>query len=120
MRTRFKHGNLIADLQVKNKLWYGFNLPNGVYYDAEKNTYTAGKTGFYLGVNGSNALPVLHLNTGVANGSRSLYFDGTQLKLENVDLISSADGTFDDLRGDSVSFTRANGLILIFLSLGGK
>ncbi len=53
--------------------------------DPENNSIVGGKTGFYLGVNGSNALPVLHLNTGVANGSRSLYFDGTQLKLENVD-----------------------------------
>jgi hypothetical protein len=105
---KIETGNLIADLQVMNKLWYGFNLPNGVYYDKENNTYTAGKTGFYLGVDGSTpALPVLHLNTGIANGSRSLYFDGTQLKLENVDLISSADGKFDDLSGDSVNFNRA-------------
>jgi hypothetical protein len=54
------------------------------------------------------------LNTGIANGSRSLYFDGTQLKLENVDILSSADGTFDDLKGDSVSFNRANFDFLAF------
>jgi len=105
---KIETGNLIADLQVKNKLWYGFNYPNGVYYDKENNTYTAGKTGFYLGVDGSvPALPVFHLNTGIANGSRSLYFDGTQLKLENIDILSSADGTFDDLKGDSLFFDRA-------------
>jgi len=112
---KIETGNLIADLQVMNKLWYGFNLPNGVYYDKENNTYTAGKTGFYLGVDGSvPALPVFHLNTGIANGSRSLYFDGTQLKLENIDILSSADGTFDDLRGDSVDFSRANFDFLAF------
>ena len=104
---KIETGNLIADLQVMNKLWYGFNFPNGVYYDAENNTYTAGKTGFYLGVDGSNGLPVFHLNTGVANGSRSLYFDGTQLKLENIDLVSSADGEFDDLAVDSLTANRA-------------
>ena len=103
---KIETGNLIADLQVMNKLWYGFNLPNGVYYDAEKNTYTAGKTGFYLGVDGSNALPVLHLNTGIANGNRQFLFDGTQLTLRNVDLVSSADGEFDDLACDSITANR--------------
>ena len=114
---KIKTGNLIADLQVMNKLWYGFNFPNGVYYDAENNTYTAGKTGFYLGVDGSNGLPVFHLNTGVANGSRSLYFDGTQLKLENIDLVSSADGEFDDLAVDSLTANRAYATDLGFKNL---
>ncbi len=101
-------GNLRADLQVLSKLWYGFNLPNGSYFNSEDNTTTAGNSGFYLGVNGSNpALPVLHLNTGIANGSKSLFFDGIDLKIENVNLISSADGKFDDLSGDSVNFARA-------------
>ena len=48
-------------------------------------------------MNGSGSLPVLHLNTGVANGNRQFLFDGTQLTLKNVDLVSSADGDFDDL-----------------------
>ena len=26
---KIETGNLIADLQVKSKLWYGFNQPNG-------------------------------------------------------------------------------------------
>jgi len=111
---KIETGNLIADLQVMNKLWYGFNLPNGVYYDKENNTYTAGKTGFYLGVDGSNGLPVLHLNTGIANGSKSLFFDGIDLRIEKVNLISSADGKFDDLSGDSVDFERANFDFLAF------
>lgn len=88
-------------------MWYGFNLPNGDFLDPEDNSIVSGKTGFYLGVNGSNALPVLHLNTGIANGSRRIYFDGITIELENIDLVSSADGTFDDLKGDSLFFDRA-------------
>jgi hypothetical protein len=103
---KIKTGNLIADLQVMNKLWYGFNLPNGDFLDPEDNSIVSGKTGFYLGVNGSNALPVLHLNTGLANGSRRIYFDGITLKLENIDLVSSADGEFDDLACDSMTANR--------------
>ena len=104
---KIETGNLIADLQVKNKLWYGFNFPNGVFVDLDTLQATVGKSGFYLGVDSVSSLPVLHLNTGIANGSRSLYFDGVQLKIENVDLVSSADGQFDDLKGDSVEFNRA-------------
>ena len=90
-------GDLNADLHVLNKLWYGFNLPNGDFLDPENNTITSGKSGFYLGVNGSNNLPVLHLNTGIANGSKSLLFDGTTLKLKG-------DGLFDDIFVDAARF----------------
>ena len=100
---KIETGKLIADIQIKNKLWYGFNLPNGDFLDPEDNTTTSGKSGFYLGVNGSGSLPVLHLNTGIANGSRQFLFDGTQLTLKNVDLVSSADGEFDDLGVDSLT-----------------
>ena len=110
-------GDLNADLHVLNKLWYGFNLPNGDFLDPEDNTVTSGKTGFYLGVNGSGSLPVLHLNTGVANGSRQFLFDGTQLTLKNVDLVSSADGEFDDLGVDSLTANRAYALDLGFRNL---
>jgi hypothetical protein len=58
---------------------------------------TSGKTGFYFGVNGSNGLPVLHLNTGVANGSKSLLFDGTKLELKG-------DGLFNDIFVDAARF----------------
>ena len=94
---KIETGNLIADIHVKSKLWYGFNLPNGDFLDPEDNTVTSGKTGFYLGVNGSNNLPVLHLNTGIANGSKSLFFDGTTLKLKG-------DGLFDDIFVDAARF----------------
>ena len=90
-------GDLNADLHVLSKLWYGFNLPNGDFLDPENNTITSGKSGFYLGVNGSNNLPVLHLNTGIANGSKSLLFDGTKLKLKG-------DGLFDDIFVDAARF----------------
>ena len=110
-------GDLNADLHVLNKLWYGFNLPNGDFLDPEDNTVTSGKTGFYLGVNGSGSLPVLHLNTGVANGDRQFLFDGTQLTLKNVDLVSSADGEFDDLGVDSLTANRAYALDLGFRNL---
>ncbi|HNA22532.1 MAG TPA: hypothetical protein PLN40_14080, partial [Agitococcus sp.] len=114
---KIETGNLIADLHVKSKLWYGFNLPNGDFLDPEDNTVTSGKTGFYLGVNGSGSLPVLHLNTGIANGSRQFLFDGTQLTLKNVDLVSSADGEFDDLGVDSLTANRAYALDLGFRNL---
>lgn len=114
---KIETGNLIADLQVKSKLWYGFNQPNGDFLDPEDNTVTSGKTGFYLGVNGSGSLPVLHLNTGVANGNRQFLFDGTQLTLKNVDLVSSADGDFDDLGVDSLTANRAYALDLGFRNL---
>ncbi len=94
---KIETGDLVADLQVKSKLWYGFNQPNGDFIDPLDNSITHGKTGFYFGVNGSNGLPVLHLNTGIANGSKSLVYDGYDLKL-------TGDGLFDDIFVDSASF----------------
>jgi hypothetical protein len=95
---KIETGNLNADLQVKSKLWYGFNQPNGDYIDPDTHVVTHGKNGFYLGVSGSNpAIPIFHLNTGVANDSKSLYFDGDQLKI-------TGDGIFDDIFVDSASF----------------
>lgn len=114
---KIETGNLIADIQVKNKLWYGFNFPNGVFVDPDTLQTTVGKSGFYLGVDSVNSLPVLHLNTGIANGSRSLYFDGVQLKIENVDLVSSSDGEFDDLGVDSLTGNRAYATDLGFKNL---
>lgn len=94
---KIETGNLIADLQVKNKLWYGFNQPNGDFLDPEDNSIVSGKTGFYLGVDGVSNLPILHLNTGAANGSKSLHFNGYDLKI-------TGDGIFDDIFVDSASF----------------
>lgn len=110
-------GDLNADLHVLNKLWYGFNQPNGDFLDPENNTITSGKSGFYLGTNGSGGLPVLHLNTGIANGGKSLYFDGINLELKKIDLVSSADGQFDDLAVDSLTANRAYALDLGFRNL---
>lgn len=88
-------GNLKANLQVLNNLWYGFNnFANG-----------SGQTGFWLGVEGG--VPKIKIDTGLANGSRRIYFDGITLKLENIDLVSSADGEFDDLACDSMTANRS-------------
>jgi hypothetical protein len=91
---KIETGNLIADLQVMNKLWYGFEeFANG-----------SSQTGFWLGVEGG--VPKIKIDTGLANGSRRIYFDGITLKLENIDLVSSADGEFDDLACDSMTANR--------------
>ncbi len=94
---KIETGDLNADLHVKSKLWYGFNQPNGDFIDPLDGSITHGKTGFYFGVNGSNGLPVLHLNTGIANGSKSLVYDGYDLKI-------TGDGIFDDIFVDSARF----------------
>lgn len=114
---KIETGNLIADLQVKNKLWYGFNQPNGDYINPLNGAVTHGKNGFYLGTSGAGGTPILHLNTGYANGSKQLYFDGVDLNIKNVDLISSADGQFDDLAVDSLTANRAYALDLGFRNL---
>ena len=59
-------------------------------------------------MNGSGSLPVLHLNTGIANGSRQFLFDGTQLRLKMWIWSVVQMVIFDDLKGDSVNFNRAN------------
>ena len=88
-------GKLKANLQVMNKLWYGFEeFANG-----------SSQTGFWLGVEGG--VPKIKIDTGLANGSRRIYFDGITLKLESIDLVSSADGEFDDLACDSMTANRS-------------
>lgn len=104
---KIETGDLNADLHVLQKLWYGFNQPNGDYINPETLEVTHGNSGFYFGVSGSNpALPIFHINTGIANGSRQLLFDGEKIKLEKVDVVSSADGRFDDLASDSLTSNR--------------
>jgi hypothetical protein len=88
---KIETGNLKANIQIKNKLWYGFDeFANG-----------ANQTGFWLGVEGSPAIPKFKLDTGLANGSKYLSFDGVDLKI-NVDLISSADANFDLMQAERV------------------
>ena len=82
---KIETGNLVADLQVKSKLWYGFEeFANGT-----------NQTGFWLGVEGG--IPKFKLHTGAANGNKSLTYDGYDLKI-------TGDGIFDDIFVDSASF----------------
>ena len=78
-------GDLNADLHVLNKLWYGFEeFANG-----------SSQTGFWLGV--ESGVPKFKIDTGAANGNKSLTYDGYDLKL-------TGDGLFDDIFVDSASF----------------
>jgi len=82
---KIETGNLIADLQVKSKLWYGFEeFANG-----------SSQTGFWLGVEGG--VPKFKIDTGSAHGNKSLTYDGYDLKL-------TGDGLFDDIFVDSARF----------------
>ena len=78
-------GDLNADLHVLQKLWYGFSeFANG-----------SQQTGFWLGV--ESGVPKFKIDTGAANGNKSLTYDGYDLKL-------TGDGLFDDIFVDSASF----------------
>jgi hypothetical protein len=55
---------------------------------------------------------VLHLNTGAANGNKSLVYDGYDLKL-------TGDGLFDDVYGDAIRFNRISANIAVVNSLAG-
>jgi hypothetical protein len=78
-------GKLKANLQVMNKLWYGF----------EEFANSSHQTGFWLGV--ESGVPKFKIDTGAANGNKSLTYDGYDLKL-------TGDGLFDDIFVDSASF----------------
>ena len=95
-------GDLNANIRILQKLWYGFSE----FANPSK------QTGFWIGV--ESGVPKIKLDTGLSGGNKYIVFDGTQLTLKNVDLVSSADGEFDDLKGDSVSFNRANFDFLAF------
>jgi hypothetical protein len=78
-------GKLKANLQVLSKLWYGFSeFANG-----------SQQTGFWLGV--ESGVPKFKIDTGAANGNKSLTYDGYDLKL-------TGDGLFDDIFVDSARF----------------
>lgn len=95
-------GNLNANIRILQKLWYGF----------DEFANPSEQSGFWMGV--EDGVPKLKLDTGLANGNKYFVFDGVNLYM-NVDILSGADGYFDDLSGDSVSFNRAN---FDFLSFG--
>lgn len=99
-------GNLVANIQLLSKLWAGFSE----FANLDE------LSGLWIGLDGDGK-PKLKLDTGLANGSKRLFFDGEQLKIENVDLISSNDGEFDDLGVDSLTSNRAYALDLGFRNL---
>ena len=78
-------GDLNADLHVLQKLWYGFS----------EFANLSSQTGFWLGV--ESGVPKFKIDTGAANGNKSLTYDGYDLKL-------TGDGLFDDIFVDSASF----------------
>lgn len=84
------------DIQVGSKLWGGFSEyanPGAV-------------SGFWVGMDGG--LPRLALDTGGPTLTRKyIRFNGETISM-NVDIFSGADGYFDDLLGDSVTFNRAS------------
>ena len=98
-------GDLNADLHVLSKLWYGFSE----FANPSK------QTGFWIGV--ESGVPKIKLDTGLSGGNKYIVFDGTKLTFKNVDLVSSADGEFDDLGVDSLTANRAYALDLGFRNL---
>ena len=91
-------GNLLANIQLMSKLWYGF--------DEYANPGFA--PGLWIGA-GGDGLPRLHLSCGGDPDdptTRFLNFDGNQLRLQ-VDIASGADIHADDLTADSAVITRA-------------
>lgn len=92
-------GNLLANIQLLSKLWYGFE--------------EYGNPGFAPGLwigSGGDGLPRLHLSCGGDPDlptTRFLNFDGNELRLQ-VDIASGADIHADDLTADSADLRRAN------------
>lgn len=87
-------GNLLANVQLLSKLWAGFSEYGNPDNDA----------GFWIGMDGGS--PRLHINTGLSGGGRYLRFDGENIEM-NVDILSGADISADDLFADSATLTRA-------------
>lgn len=110
--TNAKIGGLVADkitggqiiavggIQVGTHLWV--NYPN---YRTPK---TGGPAGVFIGMHGG--IPRLQISTAGVTRDRSnpdfyrrFTFDGTTFRLDNIDTLSSGNGTFDDLYVDTLS-----------------
>lgn len=95
-------GTLAASekIQVGGAIWSG--------YDEYRVDADGGPAGVWLGMVGSG--PRFQLSTAGAVGTyKRISFDGSSFYMVGVDLISSADGTFDDLYADSLSADRTTG-----------
>lgn len=87
-------GDLNANLHVLSKIWSGF----------DEYANPGSDSGFWIGVDGG--VPRFHLNTGASGGNRYLKFTGSDIEM-NVDILSGADVSADDLFADSATLTRA-------------
>ncbi len=87
-------GDLNANIRILQKLWYGFS----------EFANPSEQTGFWIGI--ESGVPKVKFDTGLSGGNKYIVFDGSQLYM-NADILNSADGYFDDLKGDSVEFNRA-------------
>lgn len=126
--TNAKIGGLVADkitggqikavggLQVGTNLWV--NHPNF------RTPETGGPAGIFVGMHGT--VPVLQLSTAGVTHDRSnpdfyrrFTFDGTTFRLDNIDTLSSGNGTFDDLYVDTLSARVMVGQYGIFINRVG-
>ncbi len=90
-------GALKANVQLTSKLWYGF----------EEHENSGNEPGLWLGVAG-DGLPRMRLSTGGPDLTRKDFiFDGGNIELNNVKIISGDDCSFDDMTADSALVTRA-------------
>ena len=87
-------------IEVGGAIWAG--------YASYRDDATGGAAGVWLGMVGSS--PRFQLSTAGAVGTyKRISFNGSSFSLIGVDLLSSADGSFDDLYADSLSADRTTG-----------
>ena len=109
--TSAKIGDLVADKITTGDLSANIRILQKLFYGFDEFANPTEQSGFWMGVEGG--IPKFKLDTGITNGNKHFVFDGVNLYM-NVDILSGADGYFDDLAGDSVSFNRANFDFLAF------
>jgi len=108
--------SLAADRIVAGKLQVGQTIEVGSAIWAGFSEYgnPDGVPGWWMGTHGGS--PAFHFYTNgeaPAYTARYIRFDGVRIEM-NVDLMSSADGTFDDLRVDSLAADRIAGSVCAF------
>lgn len=87
-------------IQVGGAIWSG--------YASYRDDDTGGAAGVWLGMVGSS--PRFQLSTAGDFGTyKRISFNGSSFSLIGIDLLSSADGSFDDLYADSLSADRTTG-----------
>ena len=102
--TSAKIGNLVADKITTGDLSANIRILSKLFSGFDEYANPDGESGFWLGMDGG--YPRLHINTGSDNGSRFLKFTGSDIQM-NVDILTGADISADDLFADSAILTRA-------------